>query len=233
MPSLVKLIIIVVVFIILWALTVIFSRERIEADLTFRSKQILEQTDPRYKDIQVSFIGRDAVLFGELPSDLSPDAITELVESVWGVRQVNASNLTKKALPNPEPPRIEPKEVTESPTLPELGAAKLESYSIYFAFNKFLLTSDSKSTLKDLAAELKSHSEVDLEIAGHTDELGSVPYNDNLGLLRANAVKDFLVENGIRSETLHTVSFGEEELADDGGTSASRKLNRRVEFSLK
>ena len=66
------------------------------------------------------------------------------------------------------------------------------------------------------------------DILYHTCNLGTAAYNLALGTRRANAVKEFLVSEGIAAERLHPVSFGEKQPKYDNSREDTRKLNRRV-----
>lgn len=72
--------------------------------------------------------------------------------------------------------------------------------------------------------------DVALFVAGHTDALGEDGYNYDLGLRRAQAVAEELVGRGIRRGEVYRVSFGEKVPVASNGSSATRALNRRVEF---
>jgi peptidoglycan-associated lipoprotein len=78
------------------------------------------------------------------------------------------------------------------------------------------------------ADKLKGAS-VAVRLEGHADERGSREYNMALGEKRANAVRDFLVTQGVNGSSLETVSFGEEQPAVVGSDDASWAQNRRVE----
>ena len=71
-----------------------------------------------------------------------------------------------------------------------------------------------------------NNSNVKLE--GHTDERGTREYNLALGERRANAVRDYMVVNGVSSGRIETVSYGEEDPVAMGSGEASWSQNRRV-----
>jgi peptidoglycan-associated lipoprotein len=99
---------------------------------------------------------------------------------------------------------------------------------IFFEFNSFELTVDAQSTLDAQGAWLKQYSDVDVTIEGHADERGTREYNIALGEKRANIVFDYLVDSGISTSRLNTVSFGKERPAVIGSTESAWSQNRRA-----
>ena len=107
----------------------------------------------------------------------------------------------------------------------EGGAAESKSY---FDLNKHNIRSDAASVLRRQARWLMSNPEVRVVVAGHCDARGSREYNLALGERRANAVKDFLVSQGVSASRISTVSYGKERPAALGDTEAAYALNRRA-----
>jgi peptidoglycan-associated lipoprotein len=99
---------------------------------------------------------------------------------------------------------------------------------VYFDFDQYALTAESRSVLLAHADKLKGAS-VAVRLEGHADERGSREYNMALGEKRANAVRDFLVTQGVNGSSLEVVSFGEEQPAATGSDESSWSQNRRVE----
>ena len=99
---------------------------------------------------------------------------------------------------------------------------------VYFDFDQYSLTAESRAVLLAHADKLKGAS-VAVRLEGHADERGSREYNMALGEKRANAVRDFLVTQGVNGSSLEVVSFGEEQPAATGSDEASWSQNRRVE----
>lgn len=99
----------------------------------------------------------------------------------------------------------------------------------YFDFDESLLRAESRAALL-VQAECLSNAGSSIRLEGHADERGSREYNMALGERRANAVRDFLVLNGISSSDIEAVSYGEERPAEVGSTEGSWSKNRRVEL---
>jgi peptidoglycan-associated lipoprotein len=110
----------------------------------------------------------------------------------------------------------------ESRPLTDLG-------TIYFDFDRSDIRPDARETLRSNAEAIKGSTGV-VTIEGHTDERGSTEYNLALGERRANAAKRYLVDLGVASSRLNTVSFGEDRPAVQGHDESAWRYNRRAEF---
>ena len=99
---------------------------------------------------------------------------------------------------------------------------------IQFARNRFNIGPDESRKLDEAASTLKGDSLLRLSLEGYTCSLGTAQYNLALGNRRANAVKQYLVGQGVPAERLQTISFGEERAKYDNSREETRKLNRRV-----
>lgn len=115
----------------------------------------------------------------------------------------------------------------------ELAKARsqFENEHIYFDFDKSDLTPTAVAVLKKKAAWLEQTGASAL-VEGHCDERGTNEYNIALGERRAQSAKAFLVNMGISSSRLSTVTYGEEQPADPGHNEAAWAKNRRAEFNV-
>ena len=85
--------------------------------------------------------------------------------------------------------------------------------------------------LNQLTKLLTVHPELEkLWIEGHTDNTGTAAYNLSLSQRRADAVRDYLIQQGVDSKRLVARGFGEEHPIAENKTSEGRAANRRVEF---
>lgn len=98
--------------------------------------------------------------------------------------------------------------------------------TVHFAFDSFSLNDEAKAILDAQVERLKTMPDVNVVIAGHTDERGTPEYNIALGQRRADAVKNYLMEKGIKN--ISTISYGEEQLMALGHTEADNAQNRRA-----
>ena len=106
---------------------------------------------------------------------------------------------------------------------------------IYFAFDKYNLVEDDIETLRS-NAEIANGSEeakkYAIKLEGNCDEWGSDEYNFALGLKRANAVKDELINDGVDAQRITMVSYGSSNPVCVEKTQECWSKNRRVDFKL-
>lgn len=88
------------------------------------------------------------------------------------------------------------------------------------------------ASLEAVARFLKDNPGAELEIIGHTCNIGQHPDNDRLSLERADAVRDYLVARGVARRRLNTIGLGEREPIASNSSDAGRIRNRRVEFRV-
>ena len=104
-----------------------------------------------------------------------------------------------------------------------------------FAFNQAeldLKDKNIKSIMENLAKIMKNNSSIKLEIRGHTDNIGDNDFNLRLSFRRAESVKGYLVNLGVRTDRVITKGFGEDIPVSSNLTGDGRALNRRVEFFI-
>ena len=107
---------------------------------------------------------------------------------------------------------------------------KFITHGILFDVNKSSIKPESMGALNEVAKMLKDHDNLKFEIDGHTDSDGDEEANMKLSQLRADAVKNKLVEMGIDASRLTTKGFGESKPMDKNETAEGKANNRRVEF---
>jgi outer membrane protein OmpA-like peptidoglycan-associated protein len=101
---------------------------------------------------------------------------------------------------------------------------------VNFEFNKAALTRDSEMILWRAYNAMVANPNVRVVITGHTDNVGSEQSNQTLSLKRAQAVKNWLVKEGIASNRMRTVGRGQNEPMSSNETDEGRAENRRIEF---
>jgi outer membrane protein OmpA-like peptidoglycan-associated protein len=80
---------------------------------------------------------------------------------------------------------------------------------------------------------LKSNEQVNIELAGHTDNIGNPSKNIKLSQERVNTVKEYLVSKGIDSSRITGKGYGGAKPIASNNSEETRKLNRRVEFIIR
>jgi outer membrane protein OmpA-like peptidoglycan-associated protein len=101
-----------------------------------------------------------------------------------------------------------------------------------FLPNRAALLADSFPTLQEVAQALKDAPKVRARVEGHTDSVGDRSENLTLSQSRAEAVRDYLVAQGVEADRLSAAGFGASRPIAPNGTKAGRTLNRRVEIRL-
>ncbi|MEQ9422975.1 MAG: OmpA family protein [Cyclobacteriaceae bacterium] len=109
---------------------------------------------------------------------------------------------------------------------------KVEMNEVNFEFGSFNLTSETKAYLDKIIILLKAIENMDLNISGHTDNIGDRSENLKLSMKRAESVNNYLVENGINPSRLGHTGFGDTKPISDNNNDTGRALNRRVEFEI-
>ncbi|MEY8870804.1 MULTISPECIES: OmpA family protein [Flavobacteriaceae] len=105
--------------------------------------------------------------------------------------------------------------------------------TILFDTGKSSFKKETDPVLQAMTAIFKEYPQANFSIEGHTDSVGSKSSNQLLSERRANAVRDYLIANGINADRLTAAGFGEANPIDSNSTASGRKNNRRVEVKLK
>lgn len=104
--------------------------------------------------------------------------------------------------------------------------------NIQFDFAKFTLQSTSFVELNKVVSVLKKNPTYEIELFGHTDNIGNKSSNIILSENRATAVKNYLVSKGISANRISVIGYGSSKPIANNETDAGRTKNRRVEFVL-
>jgi OOP family OmpA-OmpF porin len=106
------------------------------------------------------------------------------------------------------------------------GSITLEG--VTFELNSARLKPESRAVLDNVAADLKKYPRLRIELQGHTDSSGADAYNLKLSQQRADAVRTYLIDQGVSASQLVARGYGESQPIEDNSTEAGRALNRRV-----
>lgn len=127
----------------------------------------------------------------------------------------------------PEQPEVRPGPVTDT------ERTSSDAYDITFDFNSDKITEESYPVIDLLVEFMESNPEIDIELAGFTDHIGSEKYNNELALRRASAVKKYMVDKGVKSNRVDVLGFGERMTAVYGvDDEKDLRMNRRVEYNF-
>ncbi len=104
--------------------------------------------------------------------------------------------------------------------------------NVFYAFSSFELQEISKLELDKLVVLLMDHPEMHIEIGGHTDNKGSVTYNQKLSENRAKSVYNYLVKEGVPVRRLAYKGYNFSVPIESNDTETGRAKNRRTEFKI-
>jgi len=130
----------------------------------------------------------------------------------------------EEAPPPPPPPAPPP------PPPPAKGTKLATVGEAYFDFDKAELKPSAEDVLRETVKTLKDNPDLHVVVEGHTDSIGSEQYNLRLSEKRAEAVKRYLVRQGIDPSRITTRGHGESRPIADNGTREGRAKNRRAEI---
>jgi len=109
----------------------------------------------------------------------------------------------------------------------EQKAALKQEQTVYFDFDRSTIKAEFQTLLDKHAEFLVQNPDQNVVIEGHTDQRGTPEYNIALGERRAQAVETYLMNAGVSSSQISTVSYGEEKPAVMGSTEYAMAQNRR------
>jgi outer membrane protein OmpA-like peptidoglycan-associated protein len=101
---------------------------------------------------------------------------------------------------------------------------------VLFETGKYTLSQDAQLKLAKLSGMIQAHPGLNLAIEGNTDTTGSADFNIKLSQQRANSVREFLIAQGMSSDTITATGMGQDNPVADNNTTTGRQLNRRVEI---
>jgi outer membrane protein OmpA-like peptidoglycan-associated protein len=165
------------------------------------------------------------------------------VTYAWSAPTGTFTNRTAQSTPWTAPMQEGPVPVTVTVTCPTDGKTASDTVNIqvvrpavveitfedvHFDFDRYSLRPEAVRTLDEAIAVLQKNADVNVEIEGHTCNIGTAEYNLALGERRTNAVRDYLSSRGIAASRFRTVSYGEERPKHDNAREETRRLNRRA-----
>jgi len=109
-------------------------------------------------------------------------------------------------------------------------AQVFENQDIYFGFDSYVISDEAKAILNNKAEFMKRYPKVRINIEGHCDDRGTAEYNLALGEKRAHSAYQYLVNLGIDSQRMTTISYGEERPISMGQSEEAWAKNRRDHF---
>ncbi|MFN3603837.1 MAG: OmpA family protein [Leptonema sp. (in: bacteria)] len=104
--------------------------------------------------------------------------------------------------------------------------------NILFDFDSYSLKEKSKKTLDSIIEILKKYPNQEIQISGHTDNIGDENYNQELSEKRAKTIAEYLIQNGIPENQISYKGYGDKKPLHPNDTPENRKKNRRVEILI-
>ncbi|HEX8546555.1 MAG TPA: LysM peptidoglycan-binding domain-containing protein [Cytophagaceae bacterium] len=112
------------------------------------------------------------------------------------------------------------------------AATKTLFESLFFDFNKYDIRPEAKKILDELVAYYKKYPQIQIEMDGYTDAIGTDAYNKKLSESRGNAALQYLIQKGVKKSALVVNAQGAGKPLATNANEMGRQLNRRVEFSI-
>lgn len=135
----------------------------------------------------------------------------------------------KKPESNVETGKLSTGKLSKEEKVKKYGDAILNS-TVWFNFDDATIAPKYIKSLKAHAKELVDNPKMKITIQGYTDEQGTPEYNVALSERRAKAVSKYLKSNGVGSNQIKLVSYGEEKPLNKGHTKAAHAQNRRAKI---
>ncbi len=179
-----------------------------------------------YGEPQVN-LGIEIPLFEERVVEVAATETVQTVEVPTGLTDTDGDGVIDEKDKCPDTPagtRV------DGDGCPLTGTIELKG--VTFEFNKTRLRPDAETILDLATAILVKYPDMNVEVAGHTDNIGSDEYNQKLSEGRAQSVKDYFVAKGIPDTQVSVKGYGEAEPRDTNDTEEGRERNRRVELRI-
>lgn len=195
-------------------------RVKQQADADTEARRVKESTDAKAQSVKELADAEARRVKQQADADAEAQRVKESTDAE--ARRV-------KELADAEARRLAEQKRRDTIIILEKGK-KVVLKGVNFEFNKATLTNESETILTMAYNALVANPDVQIEISGHTDNVGSQQYNQALSLKRAQAVKNWLVKKGIASNRMKTVGRGQNEPMSSNETDEGRAENRRIEF---
>lgn len=118
------------------------------------------------------------------------------------------------------------------PEVKKIASDVFADSPILFNINRASFKPGVTKQLDGMIGVMNEYSDSEFDVNGHTDSTGTAAYNLMLSDKRANAVKDYLIKNGVKASRLTAKGFGETKPVDSNSTRSGRAKNRRVEVKV-
>lgn len=175
--------------------------------------------------VRVELNGEAVNLNGSQP--VSPTQSTDYQAIATNADGTTANAAVRITVSEPPPPKAAP-----APAAENISTLFNENVrDAFFDYDKSTIRPDAQQSLASDATFFKSHPGINVDIVGHCDDRGSAEYNLALGSRRADAVKQYLVSQGVDASRISTTSVGKEDPFCTEQSQDCWQQNRRGHFS--
>ena len=188
-----------------------------------------------FQDVAV----RGDVRYRAIDGKHSPTVTNDWIASIGLMIPIGAKPVPPAPAPAPAPaPYVAPAPAPEPAPAPAPETARPAAHTkvifegTNFDFNKATLRPTGKAKLDENVKLLNQYPDMNVEITGHTDNIGSDKYNMKLSEKRAETVKKYMESKGIAANRMTTKGYGKAKPIASNKTKAGRAENRRVEIEI-
>jgi peptidoglycan-associated lipoprotein len=158
---------------------------------------------------------------GKAPEIVAPPSASTTSEST-----TQDPNINEKQVNNPKTPVRPPDPKTS------LYSVNPNLKDVFFDYDQYELKPEARRALEENASWLKKNTQARIIIEGHTDERGTIEYNEVLGEKRAISAKSYLANLGIAADRIATISYGKLKPFNPEHTEEAWAENRRAHFKV-
>jgi len=204
----------------------------------FSVNSVLSAHSPHYGEIsssqQMNFVRNTA----GYTDKVNTMAAGIKIKLAFGGKKKPAPTPAPAPLPLPEPlPEPEPEPIPEpAPVIQEvpqeIKQSMMKLSNTLFAFDKWNLSDEAVTELAKVVKWLNENPTIQVEIEGHTDNIGTAEYNQKLSEDRAKSVYDYFVAHGVQASRLSYRGYGFARPIAENTTAEGRQQNRRVELRV-
>jgi outer membrane protein OmpA-like peptidoglycan-associated protein len=149
-----------------------------------------------------------------------------LLDQPYSASEEKSGRLTATTADSQQVQRIFGSALAAQPILPS-------HFRLYFFRDTDTLTPESQQQYREVFEDIKRRPVHQVEVVGYTDTLGNEPHNQPLSLKRAEAIRDRLIHDGLRADSISVAGRGDLDPAVLTGPQVSEPRNRRVEITVR
>ncbi|KFC58569.1 flagellar motor protein MotB [Flavobacterium gilvum] len=152
--------------------------------------------------------------------------------------KLEADKKTKEIAAAKKKEKTEAIVATEKDVVKDKDRLIIKTDPIYFDYNMWYIRKESKKILNRVAELMNKYPEMVVEIGSHTDNRGNAKFNEDLSQKRADATRNYIIEQGIPKNRIYAKGYGESVpivkcVPEDSCDEEQHELNRRSEFVIK